>query len=178
MPRTGRTTKLTAQIQEAIVRAVTAGAPLVTAAELAGIDKGTVLEWMRRGEERDDRPLKPLYANFANAVTHARASDETRRVARIDAAGRGGAVIYEKVTTYPDGRTVTERHVAPPDWRADAFHLERAYQDRWRKRLSADLQLQIQQVVEEVARETGVSAEDIVREAESYLKEHGQRRGL
>ena len=82
MPRTGRATKLTPALQQAIVTAVTAGAPLVQAAELAGVDKGTVLEWMRRGENRDDRPTSPLHANFANAITHARASDEIRRIAK------------------------------------------------------------------------------------------------
>jgi hypothetical protein len=176
MPRTGRVTKLTPVIQQAIVNAVTAGAPLVQAAELAGIDKSTVLEWMRRGEERDPvRPTTNAYANFANAITHAKASDEVRRIARIDAAARGGAVIHEKTTTYPDGRTVTERQVQPPDWRADSFHLERRYQDRWGKRVQADLTLQVRQIVQEVADEIGVSPDDIIKEATQFLKDHDAR---
>ena len=175
MARTGRATKLTPAIQTAIVNAVTAGAPLVQAAELAGIDKATVLEWIRRGEDRAARPTSPLYAAFAAAITHAKASDEIRRIARIDAAARGGAVIHEKTTRYPDGRTVTERQVAPPDWRADAFHLERCYGDRWGKRVQADLSVQILRMAEEVAKEIGVSADDLIREATQFLKEHDQR---
>ena len=174
--RTGRTTKLTPQIQESIVRAVTAGAPLVQAAELAGIDKSTVLEWMRRGEERDPvRPRTDAYANFASAITHARASDEIRRIARIDAAARGGAVTHEEITTHPDGRQVTKRHYAPPDWRADAFHLEAAYRERWGKQQRVDLQLKIQEIAAEVAAEVGVSVEDIMQEARALLKEHDER---
>jgi hypothetical protein len=177
MPRTGRVTKLTPVVQQAIVNAVTAGAPLVQAAELAGIDKSTVLEWMRRGEERDPvRPTTNAYANFASAITHAKASDEVRRIARIDAAARGGAVIHEKTTRYPDGRTVTERQVQPPDWRADSFHLERCYPDRWGRQQRIDLSVQIRQAVEEVAKEIGISADDIIREATQFLKEHDQRR--
>jgi hypothetical protein len=177
MANNGRATKLTPAIQDAIVRAVTAGAPLVQAAELAGVDKETVMEWVRRGEGRDDRPSTPAYASFAQAITHAKASDEIRRIARIDAAARGGAVIHEETTTFPDGRQVTKRHYAPPDWRADAFHLEAAYRERWGKRLQADLSVQIRQAVDEVAQEIGISADDIIREATQFLKDHDQRHG-
>jgi len=178
MPRTGRVTKLTPAIQEAIARAVTAGAPLVQAAELAGVDKGTVLEWMARGEDRHpSRPSRTIYAEFADAITHARAADEIRRIARIDAAAKGGAVVHEETTTFPDGRTVTKRHYAPPDWRADAFHLEAAYRERWGKQQRVDLQLQIEKIAAEVAAEVGVPVQDILREAQAVLREHDQRHG-
>jgi hypothetical protein len=73
------------------------------------------MEWLRRGEGRDPvRPPTPAYANFAAAITHAKAADEVRRIARIDAAAQGGATIHEKTTTYPDGRTIVERQVTPP----------------------------------------------------------------
>jgi hypothetical protein len=71
MPRTGRTTKLTPQVSESIVRAVAAGVPVVQAAHLVGIEKGTVLEWIARGEGRDGRPSRPLYADFASAIARA-----------------------------------------------------------------------------------------------------------
>jgi len=176
MARTGRTTKLTPAIQTAIVTAVTAGAPLVQAAELAGVAKDTVLEWVARGEGRDPRPSTPAYAQFAQAITHAKASDEIRRIARIDAAARGGAVIHEKTTRFPDGRVVTETQRAAPDWRADAFHLERACAERWGKRMQADLRVQIDQMVREVAAEVGVTPEALIAEAEAMLREHEQRR--
>jgi hypothetical protein len=71
-----------------------------------------------------------------------------------------------------------EREVkhAPPDWRADAFYLERAYPERWGRRVQADLSVEVRRIAEEVAREVGVSADDIIREAQSYLREHDQRR--
>jgi hypothetical protein len=175
MAHNGRITKLTPAIQDAIARAVTAGAPVVQAAELAGVGKETVMEWLRRGEGRDDRPSTPAYASFAQAVTHAKASDEIRRIARIDAAARGGAVIHEKTTTYPDGRIVTERQVAPPDWRADSFHLERRYSERWGKKVQADLQVEVKRMVAEVAAEVGVDPEALFKEANDFLKEWDAR---
>jgi hypothetical protein len=178
MAKTGRVTKLTPQIQESIVRAVTAGAPLVQAAELAGIDKNTALEWMRWGEDRDlVRPPTDAYASFARAITHAKASDEIRRIARIDAAARGGAVVHEETTTYPDGRQVTKRHYAPPDWRADAFHLEAAYRERWGKQQRVDLQLKIRAIAQEVADEIGISVDQLLAEAQQILADHDARHG-
>jgi len=176
MARTGRTTKLTPQIQESIVRAVTAGAPYYQACLLAGVGTTTASEWLERGEGRHPtRSCTPQLASFAAAITHAKASDEIRRIARIDAAARGGAIIHEKTTRFPDGRVVTETQRAAPDWRADAFHLERCYSDRWGKRMQADLRLQIDQMVREVAAEVGVTPEALIAEAEAMLREHDQR---
>jgi len=174
--RTGRATKLTPQIQESIVRAVTAGVPVVQAAQLAGIDKATVLEWIARGEGRHQRPARALYADFADAIARARVIDEARRLARLEQAGRGGAVVHEKVTTFADGRQVVERTYAPPEWRCDTWYLEHAFPDRWGRRVQADLSLQIRQIAEEVAKEVGVSADEIIAEAHAFLKEHDLRR--
>lgn len=175
MAHTGRQTKLTPAIQTAIVNAVAVGAPVVQAAQLVGIDQATVLEWIARGEGRHSRPRCAPYADFAEAITRAKAADEVRRLARIEQAGKGGAVVHEKITQFPDGRVLTEETYAPPDWRADAFYLERSRPDRWGKRMQADLSVQIRQMAEEVAKEVGVSADDIIREAQSYLKEYDQR---
>ena len=101
MPRTGRTTKLTPQVQESIVRAVTAGVPVVQAAQLAGIDKATVLEWIARGEGRHQRPARALYADFADAIARARVIDEARRLARLEQAGRGAPSCTRKSPPLP-----------------------------------------------------------------------------
>ena len=175
MPRTGRTTKLTPQVQESIVRAVTAGVPVVQAAQLAGIDKATVLEWIARGEGRHQRPARALYADFADAIARARVIDEGRRLARLEQASRGGAVVHEKVTTFADGRQVVERHYSPPDWRADAFYLQHAFPDRWGTRVQADLSLEIRQLAQDVAEEIGVPVDQLLAEAQAFLKEHDQR---
>jgi hypothetical protein len=127
MARTGRTTKLTAQVHESIVRAVTAGVSLVQAAALVGIGQSTVLEWLVRGEGRFVRGAQPHYTAFAEAIARARALDEARRIARLEQAGRGGTVVHEKTTTFADGRVVVEKQFSPPDWRCDAWVLEHAY---------------------------------------------------
>jgi len=172
MPRTGRTTKLTPQVQESIVRAVTAGVPVVQAAQLAGIDKATVLEWIARGEGRHQRPARALYADFADAIARARVIDEARRLARLEQAGRGGTVIRETTTTYSDGRQVIERTYAPPEWRCDAWYLEHAYPERWGRKVQADLSLEIRQLAQDVAEEIGVPVDQLIAEAQAFLREH------
>jgi hypothetical protein len=175
MPRTGRQPKLTPTVHTAITQAVTVGVPLVEAAVLAGIDKATVLEWMARGEGRHQRPSRPIYADFADAITRARAIDESRRIARLEQAGRGGAMVQEKTVTFPDGRHVTERTYTPPDWRADAFVLERRYPERWGRRVQADLSLEIRQLAQDVAEEIGVPVDQLLAEAQAFLREHDRR---
>ena len=71
-----------------------------------------------------------------------------------------------------------EREVkhAPPDWRTDEFYLERAYQDRWGRRVQADLSLEIWQLAQDVAEEIGVPVDQLLAEAEAFLKEHDARR--
>ena len=174
--RTGRATKLTPQIQESIVRAVTAGVPVVQAAQLAGIGKSTVLQWLQRGAGGSDRRSQPIYVAFVDAITRARALDEARRLARLELAGRGGAILSERTITHPDGRVEREVKHAPPDWRTDEFYLERAYQDRWGRRVQADMSLEIRQLAQDVAEEIGVPVDQLLAEAQAFLKEHDARR--
>jgi len=174
--RIGRTTKLTPQVHEAIVRAVTAGVPVVQAAQLVGIGQSTVLQWLQRGEGRAKRSAEARYVEFVEAITRARAFDEARRLARLEQAGRGGAVVHEKTTQYADGRVITERTYAPPEWRCDAWYLEHAYPDRWGRRVQADLSLEIRQLAQEVAEEIGVPVDQLLAEAQAFLKEHDARR--
>jgi hypothetical protein len=178
MAGTGRATKLTPAIHEAIVQAVTVGLPLIEAAALAGVAKSTVLQWLQRGEGRARRGIQARYVDFVDAITRARAVDEARRIARIEQAGRGGTVVSERTTRHNDGREVTERTYALPDWRADAFHLERAYPERWgrRARLAMDLTRRVRQVAQQVADELGIEVETLLAEAQQVLRDHDQGR--
>jgi transposase-like protein len=169
--RSGRSPKLTPALQTAIVQAVTVGQSVVEAAALAGIAKSTVLQWLQRGEGRSRRGTQARYVDFVDAVSRARAVDEARRIARINQAAQGGVVVHEKTTTFTDGRTVVERTLAPPEWRADAFVLERRYAERWGRKVQADLTLQIQQMVQDVAQEMGVDPAALLAEAQGYLRE-------
>jgi hypothetical protein len=136
--------KLTPAIQTAICNAVAAGVPLSRASILAGVDPATVNEWIRRGEGVNRRrPASPRFVSFARAVEKAKAQDEARRVARINQAGQGGAVTHRKTVETVDKagqvtRRIIEEHKAPPDWRADAFHLERTRPEEWGRRDHVD----------------------------------------
>ena len=176
MARSGRVPKLTPAVQSAIVNAVQVGVPVTQAAQLVGVGRSTVLLWLQRGDPQHSACPKAIYTEFLDAVTRARAIDESRRVARLEQAGRGGAVVHEKTTTFADGRVVVEKQFAPPDWRCDAFVLERRYPERWGRRVQADLSLEIRQLVQDVAEEIGVPADQLLAEAQAFLREHDSRR--
>ena len=173
MPRTGQPTKLTPALHTAIVTAVAAGVPFSQACLLSGVSEQTGMEWRRRGEDRDThgRAPKPIYTNFASAIARARAQDEARRIARLNQAAQGGAVVYEKTTTYPDGRVLKEVRHSEPAYQADMFHLERSYAERWSRKLQADLTLNIKALAARVAEEMGVDVELLLAEAQALLKE-------
>src|SRR5262249_5917449 len=141
-----------------------------------GVGQSTVLQWLQRGEGRSPRGVQTAYVEFVEAITRAKAVDEARRIARLEQAGRGGAVVHEKTTTFADGRVVVERTYAPPDWKADAFVLERRYADRWGRTLKADLRLEVQQMVAEVAAEFDLTPEALMEEAQRFIAEHDARR--
>ena len=72
----------------------------------------------------------PLLVRFFRAVTHARAQAEDFRLKRIEELSDGGQVIYERteVTENPKTglkRVVTERRLAPGDWRGHAYLQDR-----------------------------------------------------
>ena len=130
--RGGRPPKLTAELQQRILLAVRAGVGLEASFRLAGIGARTGHEWVRRGEGTDPRRrTTPLFAQFAQSLKKAQAEDEAARIARINAAGRGGAVIYSRTVTTKQGETITETRTTPPQWQADAWYLERKYPERW-----------------------------------------------
>lgn len=176
MARSGRVPKLTPAVQSAIVNAVQVGVPVTQAAQLVGVGKSTVLAWLQWGDPQHGPSPKAIYTEFWDAVTRAKAIDEARRIARLEQAGRGGIVVHEKTTQYGDGRIVTEKQFSPPDWRCDAWYLEHAYPERWGRRVQADLQLRIDQMVQEVAAEIGVDPAALLAEAQAFLREHDSRR--
>jgi transposase len=105
--------KLTAERQDAIVKAIREGNPHDTAAQAAGIGKTAFYDWLRKGEESEKNDK---YKKFYEAVKTAEATAEALRVRRINKAGLHG------------------------DWKADAWYLERRYPDKWGRRvISADV---------------------------------------
>lgn len=168
----GRPTKLTAAISQAILNAVAGGVPYVRAAALAGVTRETALSWLARGQGTGGQKVSAYFATFFDALSRAKAQDEARRVLRINQAGQGGAVIYEKTITHADGHVTTEVRRTPPDWQADSWHLERSQPDVWGRRERLDLRItMIQQAAEKIAAELGMTPEEVIAEGEALLRE-------
>ena len=176
-PGPGRQSKLTPAIHRAIVKAVATGMHPHRAAALVQISESTIKEWLARGEGRHStRPAQALYRAFWHDIHRAVAEDERRRIARIDQAGKGGAVIsrrtVEKLNKAGEVvERVTEERTAPPDWQADSWHLERSQPDVWGRRERLDVRLSIEKAAAKVAEETGLSVADVLAEAEALLQE-------
>jgi transposase len=114
----GRPTKLDAERQERIVLLLRQGNYVETAAALAGIDKTTLYDWLRRGmrardlaaadKEVEERELP--YAEFSHAIERALAEGEAFHLSIIAKAASEGV------------------------WQASAWTLERRYPDRYGRR--------------------------------------------
>ena len=108
--KTGRPSKLTADIQNKIIEAIRAGAYVETAAAYAGINKSTFYDWLKKGA----RGLDPAFVEFSNAIERALASSEMRDIVTITKA-------------------------ADVHWQAAAWRLERKHPNRWGRRQHVEL---------------------------------------
>lgn len=80
----GRPTKLTREIQEAIVAQLKGGNFFAVACRLAGVSEATGKEWLARGEGADPkRTACPPYVGFAAAIRKAEARGETASLQRV-----------------------------------------------------------------------------------------------
>lgn len=100
----GRPTKLTPEVQRRIVKAVRCGNYGETAAASEGVQRSTYYEWMERGRKGESP-----FAEFADAVTRARAVAERRMVNVV--------------------RTDAVQNAESARW-----YLERSASDRWGRR--------------------------------------------
>lgn len=149
--RIGRPSRLTPDIEKALIDALKGGVPLKYAAQYAGIGYRTVGRWMVRGEEADlahdaGEPVpseEVPYWRFWQAVQDARSASVVRNVALIQKAAQGGYVRKERIRRYRDpdtGQMVTEtdREYADVQWRAAQWYLQQAF--------PAEFRLEAQQV--------------------------------
>lgn len=102
----GRQGKLTPERQERICAALRAGNTRRAAAAYGGIDDGTFMDWMRRGEGRGDRATGENYVNFVSAVKKAEADAEVALIAQI-------------------------RDASKRNWQAAAWIAERRFPESW-----------------------------------------------
>jgi hypothetical protein len=119
--RRGRPPKLTAEVQEAIVRAVRAGATYRTAAQAAGIAESTFRLWRSQA-----RQGKKQYLAFLAAIKKAQAEFLCECAARVLAAGL-------------------------ETWQANAWMLERRAPDEYGPPKMAELSRRITELERQVA---------------------------
>jgi hypothetical protein len=131
----GRTSKLTPELHASIVQSVAAGVPQEDAAAKAGITERTLYLWMAAGRKARSGPFFQLF----QAIKKAHAERMAASVARIGKAAQGGAII-ERTTktvtrTHKDGTststTTAVERLAPPQWTADAWFLERRHPEKF-----------------------------------------------
>jgi hypothetical protein len=133
-PKTGRKPKLTPEVHKAICDMLRLGVPKSQAALKVGVDPDTLRDWIRRGKGRHrTRSADWPYVAFAVDCERAYSDYVARSVGRLEQAGRGGQVLAERTVTRTrkDGTTETTKEVryTEPDWRADAWRLERLVEE-------------------------------------------------
>lgn len=119
-PRPGRPTKLTAELQEDLFKALRGGHSIASAAELAGVAESTVHHWRSLGEA-DDAP--PEFSEFSEGLTRARARARDILVAAAFADAVGGVEIKRAIR--PDG--TEEVQTTPPNGRVALDLLSRMH---------------------------------------------------
>ncbi|MFB6700289.1 hypothetical protein [Streptomyces rubiginosohelvolus] len=144
--RNGRPFLLSEEVEGRLVAASRTGVAVELAAEMAGVSRSSFLGWMRRGrvevEARESGetpdPAEDEYAALYVKVRTARAMAAARAIANIRRVADGG--IVTKVTTrkFRDVETgeIVEETVedrTAPDWRADAWYLERQHREHYGK---------------------------------------------
>lgn len=120
-------------VYKRIIENLSTGLPLNHAAALAGIPYRTLALWLSNGRDAVERqaagqppqPNDDLYLQFLQDAEHARAQSAALGVSQIQKVARGGFV--KAIRTYVDdqGRTITEKVIADPEWKAAAWLLER-----------------------------------------------------
>ncbi|WP_406730770.1 hypothetical protein [Streptomyces sp. NBC_01794] len=145
-PRTGRPRLLSEEVEARLVAASRTGVAVELAAEMAGISRTSFLRWMARGRaEAEAREAgepseeeESEYAALYEKVRTARATAALRAMANIRRVADGG--IVTKVTTRRFRDSVTGEIVeetvedrTSPDWRADAWYLERQHREHYGK---------------------------------------------
>lgn len=119
--------KLTPEIATAITDAIGKGMYVNRACALAGIGVSTFYEWKQRGTAEPGS----IYADLTEAMEKAEADDQARRLARMETAAEGGAVINRTIITKPDGEEIVTEKLAAPAWQADGWGMERRYRKEY-----------------------------------------------
>lgn len=150
-PATGMRHLLTQDRHDRLVELSKAGVPALLAAPQVGVTTRTFDRWLARGRAEEDRILDETtddgdeppprdteepYLLLWRDVDAARAVAATRNVLQLQKVATGGYVTKETTRQFRDpvtGKVVTEtvKDVASPDWKANAWMLERQVRDHF-----------------------------------------------
>lgn len=127
---------------EAMLKAIAAGVPITAACEHAGISHSAHKRAMAEGEAAHDHaenghPLtrrQEEYRAYRAAVLRARANVAVVHVSLVGKAAHGGALLKETTYRNDEGRLVTEREYAKPEWKASQFMLQTSFRDEFATR--------------------------------------------
>lgn len=181
---------LNEQIINAIQSSIVVGMSNKDAAVLAGMSEAVFYKWRARGNAELQRlaevpdaepdPDEAIYVKFVESIKKAEPLRKAARLKRIFQAAQGGHTIIEKRQQYKrmpvevvggpnDGsveyrmvlveETVTEK-VAAPDWKADAWGLERLHPDEFGRKTKVAIDWQDE--VYEMLKTGQITQRDIV----------------
>ena len=125
--KTGRPSKFVPDAAAAVLAHVRRGSPRHIAANAAGLGRSTLMRWMARGKKE----LRGQFRDFWDAVKKAEAEAVVTSLERIQAAGKGGALVSRTSVTNSHGVTTIVEKFAQPIWTADAWLLERRHPDEF-----------------------------------------------
>ena len=125
--KTGRPSKFVPAAAAAVLGHVRRGSPRRIAANAAGLGRSTLMRWMARGKKE----LRGQFRDFWDAVKKAEAEAVVTSLERIQAAGKGGALVSRTSVTNSHGITTVIEKFAQPIWQASAWLLERRHPDEF-----------------------------------------------
>ena len=137
MSNAGRPTKLSPEIQAAIVAAIEAGNYRETAAKSAGIHRNTLSNWEKWGEAGQEP-----YADFLCALEKAEAKAEMDMLAHIRSA--------QPAVTGVSGADV---------WQAKAWIMERRWPKRWAARVRTVVAEEVESLEKKLRSRPALAAE-------------------
>ncbi len=129
-----------------MIDATRQGAPVQTAAAVAGIGRTTFMTWLARGRDEAARiadglepdPAEEPFVTLLEKIAHARELAHAGAVLQLRRLINGGYITKEVTRKMRDpetGQIVEETTVdrAGPDFRAISWYLERAHRAEWGK---------------------------------------------
>ncbi len=131
----GRPTTYTPEIGKAICKELANGLPFTMACGCAGVNEDTARGWEANGRETQTGP----FAAFSRNVERARAIAVRRRMKRITASAIGGATVAKSTRRHKDGSETETTKQTAPDWKADAWILERTERETFGQHRTVDI---------------------------------------